>query len=165
MYAMKKLILIRHGKSSWDLPFKDSDRPLSKRGLNDAHLISEKITKDLPTRFMVWSSPAKRARNTAIIFTQHQNIPSELLIVNDDLYTFDVKKLAAAIKKCKNEHPNLILFGHNNAITDFVNKFGDKSIRNVPTAGVVIMQFDEENWQDISKGKIIKTIFPKEFKT
>ena len=162
---MKKLILIRHGKSSWDLPFKDSDRPLSKRGLKDAHLISEKITKDLPNRFMVWSSPAKRARNTAIIFTQYQNIPSELLIVNDDLYTFDVKKLAATIKKCKNEHPNLILFGHNNAITDFVNKFGDKSIKNVPTAGVVIMQFDEENWQDISKGKIMKTIFPKEFKT
>ena len=37
---MKELILIRHGKSSWDYPVSDKDRPLQERGINDAHLVS-----------------------------------------------------------------------------------------------------------------------------
>lgn len=161
---MKKLILIRHGKSNWDIPVNDEDRPLAQRGINDAHLIAEHITEYLPQRFMVWSSPAKRALNTAIIFSQYQNIPQDLLIVDPELYTFDVKKLSSTIKKCKNEHSNLILFGHNNAITDFVNKFGDKAIDNVPTSGVVIMEFEQDDWMTITNGRIIKTIFPKDIR-
>jgi len=61
-------------------------------------------------------------------------------------------------------HDNLILFGHNEAITNFVNKFGDLYIENVPTSGVVALQFDSEDWGNISKGKTITTLFPSQFK-
>ena len=161
---MKKLILIRHGKSNWDVPVNDENRPLSTRGVHDALLIAEHISKDLPSRFIVWTSPAKRALDTAIIFNQYHNIPHELTIVEDDLYTFDVMKLLTTIRKCKKEHPHLILFGHNPAITEFVNKFGDQKVSNVPTAGVVIMEFDQQDWKDIEHGRIVKTIFPKGLK-
>lgn len=156
--------MIRHAKSSWEVPVSDEKRPLSQRGVNDAHLVAEHISDILPNRFMVWSSPAKRAWHTSVIFSQVLNIPEELVVIKEDLYTFDVKKLFQIIKNCKNEYPNLILFGHNNAITDFVNKFGNKSIDNVPTSGVVVIEFDTEDWNDIDKGSIVKTIFPKELR-
>jgi len=77
---MKNLILIRHAKSSWDAPLKDMDRPLSKRGIADAHITSNEVDGFLPKTFIVWSSPAKRAKETAMIYAQNLSIPLETII-------------------------------------------------------------------------------------
>ena len=68
------------------------------------------------------------------------------------------------IKSCKNEFDSVILFGHNGAITNFVNKFGNIFIENVPTSGFVSLKFDSDNWQFIDRGRTIKTLFPKDLK-
>lgn len=158
---MKNLIIIRHSKSSWELPLNDIDRPLSKKGINDAHLISLKAQRLLPKSFIIWSSKAKRAKETAMIFSQNWLINYENIQIKEELYTFDENKLENIIKKCENMYDNLILFGHNEAITKFVNKFGDLFIENVPTSGVVSMQFDIDDWTNLKKGRIIESIFPK----
>ena len=44
---MKNLIIIRHAKSSWEAPLKDIDRPLSQKGIIDAHLVAKKCIKYL----------------------------------------------------------------------------------------------------------------------
>jgi phosphohistidine phosphatase len=59
---------------------------------------------------------------------------------------------------------SLIIFGHNEAITKFVNKFGDLLIDNVPTSGVVSLQFDIKDWKNLSKGKTLNTVFPSHYK-
>lgn len=161
---MKNLILIRHSKSSWDAPVQDIDRSISKRGVRDAHLIASKSVNIVPKSYIVWSSRAKRTTETAYIFSQYLSIPLETIYFTADLYTFDDKKLLQIIKKCKNEHDSLILFGHNEAITNFVNKFGDLYIDNVPTSGLVALQFDSNDWEDLGKGKTITTLFPSQFK-
>lgn len=158
---MKNLILIRHGKSSWDFPLSDIDRPLSQKGISDAFLISSKINKFLPSKFVVWSSIAKRTQETCYIFAQNLLIPLENIIFRKDLYTFDYKDLYNKIKLCDNRYENIILFGHNDAITKFVNKFGDQYIDNVPTSGVVQLEFNEDHWSDIKKGKTKNILFPK----
>ncbi|MHA3787850.1 SixA phosphatase family protein [Flavobacterium hauense] len=161
---MKNLILIRHAKSSWDAPLVDKDRPLSKRGINDAHLVASEVEQLLPKSYIVWSSTAKRAKNTAYIFAQNLSIPLETIIFKDDLYTFDAGSLEKAIKSCNNQFDNLILFGHNDAITNFVNTFGNRAVDNVPTSGFVSLSFQEDDWKDIQKGKIEKVLFPSELK-
>lgn len=161
---MKKLILIRHAKSSWEAPLEDKDRPLSKRGINDAHLVASEIEEHLPKSYIVWSSTAKRAKNTAYIFAENLSIPLETIIFKDDLYTFDEKSLENVIKSCNNQFDNLILFGHNGAITNFVNTFGNLAVENVPTAGFVSLSFQENDWKDIRKGKTEKVLFPSELK-
>lgn len=161
---MKNLILIRHAKSSWNAPLHDKDRPLANRGVKDAHLVSANILKHLPKTFIIWSSTAKRAAETAIIFTQNMLCPVESIIFKDDLYTFDEKQLEKIIKSCNNDYDNVILFGHNEAITNFVNKFGDVSIDNVPTSGLVSINFDADDWETINKGKTQKVIFPRDLR-
>lgn len=160
--AMKKLILIRHGKSSWDLPIEDHERPLSNKGIKNSNIIFDKLLNTLPQRFLIWSSTAKRALDTSVIFSEVANIPSELTIIKPELYTFDYTHLLQTIKKCEDSIPSLIIFGHNNAITDFVNKFGNKYIENVPTSGVVMIDFESDNWHDIKNGTITQTLFPKD---
>jgi phosphohistidine phosphatase len=161
---MKNLILIRHSKSSWDLPIQDKDRPLTKKGIKKAHLVSSNILGFLPKTFVIWSSTAKRASDSAIIFAQNIQYPVESIVYKEDLYTFDENQLEKTIKSCNNDFESVILFGHNAAITNFVNKFGDVFVQNVPTAGFVYMQFETDDWTKINKGQIIKIIFPKELK-
>ncbi len=161
---MKNLILVRHAKSSWETPLKDRDRPLSKNGLQAAHLVSSYVSKYLPKTYLFWTSVAERASQTALIFAQNLSYPIESIIYKDELYTFDENQLAKVIKSCKNEFDSVILFGHNGAITNFVNKFGDVFIENVPTSGFVSLQFDVDDWSAIEKGKTLKVIVPKDLK-
>jgi len=161
---MKNLIVIRHAKSSWDAPLKDIDRPLDNRGIKDAHRIALRAVKHLPKTFLMFSSTAKRASETAIIFAQNFLYPIENIVFKEELYTFDENNLERIVKSLNNKYDNVILFGHNEAITNFVNKFGNIFIENVPTSGFVSLKFDSDNWQFIHKGKTIKTLFPKDLK-
>lgn len=159
---MKSLILVRHAKSSWDFPVIDKERPLLEKGKNNIQKVAKKAVKYTPKEVTIWSSTAVRASQTAFLFCENAQLDQNKIIFKDSLYTFDESKLESEIKKCDSEVENLILFGHNEAITNFVNKFGDKIIMNVPTAGFVYLEFEQNSWQGIHKGKTIKTIFPKE---
>ena len=161
---MKNLILIRHAKSSWDAPLKDIDRPLDNRGVKDAHLVSLKVLDFIPKTFVIWSSIAKRAADTALIFAQNILYPTECIDYKKGLYTFDEKELEKTIKSGENVFDSIIVFGHNGAITNFVNKFGDIFIDNVPTCGFVALEFDTEDWKQLNKGKTKKIIVPKDLK-
>ncbi len=161
---MKNLILIRHAKSSWDTPLRDIDRPLDQRGVKDAHLVSLNIFNYLPQTFVIMSSIAKRASDTAVIFAQNILYPLESIIYKKELYTFDENQLEKTIKAIDDSYDSVIIFGHNAAITNFVNKFGDVFIDNVPTAGFVSLEFDTDYWKQIKKNKIKKIISPKDFK-
>ncbi|TDE05732.1 SixA phosphatase family protein [Flavobacterium sandaracinum] len=158
---MKNLFLVRHAKSSWEVPIHDKDRGLTCKGVKDAHLVSSEAKDSIPKAYVIFSSTAKRATNTALIFAQNLAYPIESIIYKDDLYTFDENDLEKVIKSYSNSYESVILFGHNGAITDFVNKFGDVYIENVPTSGFVHLKFETEDWKKIKKGKIEKIIFPK----
>ena len=161
---MKNLILIRHAKSSWEAPLHDKDRPLTSQGMQSAHLVSSHISRFLPKIYSVWSSTAERAKETAMIFAQNINFPLDSILYKEELYTFDERKLEKVIKTYSNGYDNIIIFGHNEAITNFVNKFGDVYIDNVPTAGFVHLEFESDNWDTIEKGKTKKIIFPRDLK-
>ncbi len=159
---MKNLILIRHAKSSWDAPLHDFDRPLTQRGITDAHQVAASALAFLPNHYHVFSSAAKRARETAIIFAQNFSFQVSDIQFSEELYTFDDRMLESIVKAFPNSYNNVILFGHNEAITNFVNKFGDIFIDNVSTSGFVSLQFDTDDWQNLRNGKTIKVIFPKD---
>ena len=161
---MKQLILVRHAKSSWDAPLHDFDRPLNSRGIQDAHLVSSHIGNHVPKSFLVWSSAAKRAAETAMIFAQNLSFPVESIVFKEDLYTFDERKLETVIKSSPDDCDHLIVFGHNEAITNFVNKFGNVFIDNVSTSGFVNIFFDSLSWATIEKGTTKKVIFPRDLK-
>ncbi|WP_396159292.1 SixA phosphatase family protein [Flavobacterium sp.] len=161
---MKELILVRHAKSSWEAPLRDYDRPLTSKGIQEAHLVSTYISNQIPNTFLIWSSAAKRAAETAMIFAQNISFPYESIIFKEELYTFDEIKLEQIIKSCPDHYEHLIIFGHNEAITNFVNKFGSSFIENVATSGFVSILFEQESWKYISNGITKKVVFPRDLK-
>ena len=161
---MKQLILIRHAKSSWEAPLRDFDRPLTSKGIQDAHLVSSHIENQIPKSFLMWSSSAKRAYETAIIFSQNISFPVDSILFKEELYTFDERKLEQIIHSCSDDYDHLIVFGHNEAITNFVNKFGNIFIDNVSTSGFVNIIFEQNSWREIKNGTTKKVIFPRDLK-
>ena len=161
---MKQLILIRHAKSSWEAPLRDFDRPLTSKGIEDAHLVSSHIENQIPKSFLMWTSPARRAYETAIIFSQNISFPLESILLKEELYTFDERKLEQIIHSCSDDYDHLIVFVHNEAITNFVNKFGDIFIDNVSTSGFVNIIFEQNSWKEIKNGTTKEVIFPRDLK-
>ena len=161
---MKKIILIRHAKSSWKHNVIDHDRPLNKRGFEDANLVSISLKESHLNIDLVLSSDAMRAKTTANIFMSNLDIDTSMVHLNHELYDFSGTNLIEVIKACDDSINTLMLFGHNHAITAFVNTYGDSYIDNVPTSGVVVIEFDIINWKNLNKGKTIQTLFPRDLK-
>ena len=160
----KKIVIIRHAKSSWEFNLPDQERPLSDRGIKDAGIVSNYLKENFEIPDIVYSSPAKRALNTCHIFLSVLNISRDKLAVVSELYDFDGNKVINFMKSLNNKYKNVMIFGHNHAFTSISNIFGDKFIDNLPTSGVVVINFNTNDWKKIDKGKTELLIFPKQFK-
>ncbi|MCH2194276.1 histidine phosphatase family protein [Kordia sp.] len=161
---MKTLIIVRHAKSSWEYPVDDKDRTLKLRGITDAHLVAKHIAAKIETPGVIFSSIANRALHTCAIFTRCLDYPFEKVIIKESMYDFGGSGLVATVKSCDDEVDTLMVFGHNHAITAVANTYGSQFFDNVPTSGVVVIQFDTNSWETISEGKTILKVFPKDLK-
>lgn len=161
---MKNLILVRHAKSSWEHHVIDHERPLNEKGINDANNISIYLNSKNLNIDGVFSSDSVRTKTTANIFFENLKIDRSMLQLNHDLYDFSGSNLIGVIKECPNDIHTLMVFGHNHAITAFVNTYGDIFIDNVPTCGVVQIEFDITDWKDLNKGKTVSTLFPRDLR-
>ena len=159
---MKNIILIRHAKSNREFEIKDFDRELIEKGIKNSIKCANVTLNEIDFCSIIYSSPAKRAIQTAEIFLKTWKLDLKSIKIIPELYTFDVTELEQIVKSCPNNHNSLILFGHNSAITDFVNKFGDIFIENVPTSGLVSITFDTDNWNNVMKGKTKRILFPRD---
>ncbi|NCP21209.1 MAG: histidine phosphatase family protein [Flavobacteriales bacterium CG03_land_8_20_14_0_80_35_15] len=159
---MKTLFIVRHAKSSWDYESVDDiDRPLKEKGIKDAHFMATVLFEKIERPDIFVSSCAIRALHTAVIFTNTFKFPFANLKISKSLYNFKDGYLAKTVRALDDGYNSAIIFSHNHGINDFVNQFGDEYIKNVPTCGVVSIEFDEDHWKNIKKGKTILKEFPK----
>ena len=146
---MKTILLIRHAKSSWKFPdLKDIDRPLNKRGNRDCVLMSA-VLADMQVHFdKIISSPAERAMSTAKAFASEDKI-----FTDQRLYLESISRLLTIIHEQDDAIQCVALVSHNPGITDFANFLAKADIENIPTSGIVGIQYDCNSWKEIEKGK------------
>jgi len=161
---MKTLYLVRHAKSSWEFDVIDHERPLNDRGLKEAPIVAAHIASKMEKPDLLLSSDALRAKTTALFFAKAYNIPESEIVLNHKLYDFAGQDLVKEILECDDTLNCIMVFGHNNAMTNFVNVYGDKQIDNVATAAFTAITFDIDKWSDLSLGKTVYTTSPKELR-
>ncbi len=163
---MKKLIIVRHCKSSWsDMSLSDFDRPLNNRGTNDGDLMSGKLIENLSSVDLLLSSSSNRTVLTSKFFIDKININK--IKYEDELYHADYKTIINKIKKVDNIINKLMIIGHNPGLTYLVNHFSKIRLYNLPTTGIVIFDFLIDNWKEIDKIKDLDPSwikFPKDYK-
>ena len=160
---MKKLVIVRHSKSSWSDPYlSDFDRPLNKRGYRDGGLMAEFLSKRINNVDKLLSSSSKRTRLTSEIFKNKIKIKVENY--TDKLYHASYDDIIDLLNQVKDDVRSLILIGHNPGLTHLVNFFTEVNLYNLPTTGIVVINFMIDKWKNIkdSKGNIEIIKFPKE---
>lgn len=159
---MKRLLLVRHGKSSWEFPVEDRNRPLKERAYRDAVLVVSKIHEVLEGSAVIWTSPAIRALETAKILKRELRIPDEDFFVKPALYTFSARELLKVIQSAAEEVKQLMIVGHNPALTEAANKLGDRYFENIPTTGLTVTEFENNSWRKVHNGRTVMSAFPKD---
>ncbi len=161
---MKTLIILRHGKSSWDDPMlRDFDRPMKNKGRRRTQLIADYLKQHNIIPDYIVSSPALRAVNTAKIVAIALGYDVENIEQNSDLYFVDTEKYFEAVYAAPDDKNCLMIVGHNPMITDFCNSFLAHFIQNLPTSGLCVLSFDINKWSEIHKVKPVlqHLVFPK----
>ncbi len=144
---MKTLTIVRHAKSSWkDHSLSDRERPLNKRGQRDAPEMGRRIAEAGIRPSLIVSSPALRAWTTAKIIAGEIGYPLEFLQREDMLYLASLDRWLDVVAAQDPGFNNLMLLGHNPGLTDFANYLSPGLTHNVPTAGVVCVNIDSDDW-------------------
>ncbi|MGY4385108.1 phosphohistidine phosphatase [Pedobacter sp. UYP24] len=150
---MKHLLLIRHGKSEWgNAHLQDFDRPLNPRGHRDAPEMATRILQKGLVPQLIVSSPAHRAITTAHHFEEVWHRSIHPIMQNDAIYEADVPNLLRVVNDFDNAYQSVVMFGHNPGFTDFANYLSNANIHNIPTCGVVLLEFPANDWQEIGNG-------------
>jgi len=147
----KQLLLVRHGKSDWgNLDLKDFDRPLNKRGKENAPEMAERlVNRGFHFNLMV-SSPAKRAKSTAKFFAEAYDVDD--IQYEESIYEANTTALLKVVNGLDDNADTVVMFGHNPGFTELANELSDADIYNIPTAGMVLMSFPFDSWKMVSKG-------------
>ena len=161
---MKTLTLVRHAKSSWkDTSLADRDRPLNKRGKRDAPEMGRRIADAGIRPSLIVSSPAVRAWTTAKIIANEIGYPLEFLQRDSALYLASVNGILDVVVSQDAGFNNMMLIGHNPGFTDFANYLVPGLTNNIPTAGVVSVELDTDDWSLYDKPDVTLLLydFPK----
>lgn len=124
-------------------------------------LRSKGITPEL-----IVSSPANRALSTAKIYAGKLNYDEKRIAVNSLLYFEGVNNILKVVNQLDDVSKTVFIFGHNPDFTEVANRFSDTTIDNVPTNGVVGVEFKTDKWSAVSfsNGKLIFFDYPSNHK-
>jgi phosphohistidine phosphatase len=159
---MKKLCLIRHAKSDWaNAQLEDIDRPLNARGYADANTMSLRLKNAGILPDGICSSSAIRACTTALIFARAFGMSEKECIFTPKLYGASESEFIHSLSSLPDKWETVFMFGHNPTITEVANELSGQTILNIPTCGIVMVEFDAATWAESGNGRLLLFDFPK----
>jgi phosphohistidine phosphatase len=166
---MRRLMLLRHGKSDWPSGMKDLDRPLAERGRQAvprvaAHMAEEQLFPDLAL-----VSPARRARETwELVAPKLGEVPARS---EPRFYESPPERLLAVVRELEPDVRSVLLVGHNPGFEDLAKLLighGDRyafarMAKKYPTAGLAVIDFPVEDWPAVKpgSGRLDRFVTPK----
>jgi phosphohistidine phosphatase len=149
---MKRLYLVRHAKSDKGIPgIEDKERPLNKRGKRDVARMGRRLKKSGIIVQTLYSSPAKRALDTAEGLVKTIGFPHKKIKIIDALYSSNIPKMLKLIKGIDDRVQVALIFGHNPEFFDLVNYFSPEQIDGFLTCGVFGIDFNINSWRKVAR--------------
>ena len=144
----RSLILIRHTKSNWgDFSLPDFDRPIKKERVEDAKNMASELKSLGVEPDLIICSPAKRTRQTAEYFYDKLKYDERKVEFDKRIYESTAEDVMQVIREVDPKVKTLVIIGHNPSLTNLANMFAENSIDEVPTTGVVWLEFTLKDWE------------------
>lgn len=168
---MRRLMLLRHAKSSWDDEgARDYDRPLASRGREAVPLVGAYMRREklLPDKVIL--SGSRRTRETWALVAAALPLVEDVQ-VDDRLYEATPPAIIAVIHECLEGAPRLLLIGHNPGFQSLARSLARSDRTKArhalddkfPTAALCVLDFPFEDWADVfaDTGTIERFVTPR----
>ena len=150
----RRLVLVRHAKSSWDYAeLADFERPLSPRGRRDAPAMAQRLAAEIKPPLRLVSSPALRAITTAHAFAEALDVPREQIRLEPRIYEATAPALLEVVRQLDPADNQVLLFGHNPGFSDLAVLLADSPIAEMPTCAVLRLRLKVNAWSEVEPGE------------
>ena len=148
---MKRLILFRHAKSSWEDDVGDVDRQLAGRGERDAPRMGKRLKARHAHPDLIVTSHAARAQRTADLVAKALGIKRKEIRTEPALYLASPDDILGVVAAQDASLSCVLVVGHNPGLTELVNRLlPDLALDNLPTSGAVAIDLSTTTWRDAS---------------
>ena len=161
---MKRLLILRHAKSDWSTGAStDRARPLNKRGTDAAITMGLVLAKIGEIPDLVYTSPAVRARETALLAADAGDWGAATVEVDELYETSPVAALAVA-GGAPADVERLMLVGHEPTWSYLVQTLTGASV-HLKTATVAAIDLPVARWSDApaTTGTLVYLLQPRLF--
>lgn len=159
---MKRLILTRHAKSSWDDPtMADHDRPLNERGKAAAADLGQWLASRGYVPEEVLCSDSLRTRKTFSGIAPA--LPATpVLELKPALYHAGPDVMMAVLRHGKAD--TVMMIGHNPGIAEFAHRLVSKTppsseFTRYPTGATLVVDFAIDTWAEVQFGQGVTVDF------
>jgi phosphohistidine phosphatase len=143
----KRLTLVRHANAEPDADVRDFERPLSRKGRNEAEEMARRFLDREMIPDLILTSAAVRTRETADIFARVLGVPPRLLQAEDSLYLADGDQILATIRAFGPRVSHLLVIGHNPGISAAAISLAPEAVTtDLPTCGTLTMHVSCALW-------------------
>lgn len=129
----------------------DFERPLNERGLKAAPFMGELLAREGYAPYVILSSPANRAKETARLVKRAGKLDAEIRYV-DRIYEASPQTLRQIVAEIDDAYPSVLVVGHNPGIEGFI-RFLTGVLEPFPTAALAVIDVDVDNWFTINEGR------------
>ena len=152
---MKKVILVRHGKSSWaDPELEDHDRPLNKRGWRAAPVIAGWLEGRGHVAEVVLCSSSLRTRQTLERMREGSAALPGDAHFEAGLYHASPEAMFARLRALPEGCDSVMLIGHQPGLGAFARRLANGAVRprcsrafeHFPTAAAAVLELDIKDW-------------------
>lgn len=160
---MRRLILMRHAKSSWDSPtLSDHERALNSRGQRSARALGDwlRAQDHVPDQALV--SSARRTQET--MAGLRLGMTPDLL---PQLYHASDSQMLDALRAARGDR--VLMIGHNPGIADFAATLVARApdhprFHDYPTCATLVVAFDVPDWSCAAPGggQVIDFVIPRD---
>ena len=163
---MRRLILLRHGKSAWPDGADDLERPLKKRGRAASRRMGRYLAEEGIVPDLALVSPARRTQET---WSLAKGPLGEVPMRSEPrIYDASPDRLLSVIREVEPEVGTLLLVGHNPGLEELLRLVvrrenpSEGAIAKYPTAGLAVIEVPAA-WPELSprSGHLDRFVTPK----
>lgn len=158
---MKRLLLMRHAKSSWEDPdMPDEERPLNERGRAAAQTMAKWLDGRGDVPDVVITSSAARSKETWERIKAALGVKNAEVIVQDSLYSSGPSAMLKALGRVPDKAERVLMIGHQPVVSSFARKLANghtpsacaRAYKKFPTGAIAVIDLPAEHWDDVEFG-------------
>ncbi|MDA0684870.1 MAG: histidine phosphatase family protein [Bacteroidetes bacterium] len=161
--GLKRIFLLRHGKSDWKTGDMDHGRPLASRGRRDADMIGQLMAGRDWNPELVLCSTAARTRQTIDRVSTSAGWTDPTIVYHDELYLAAPESVLRMIQSIQEEVSSVLVVGHQPFTSIVASFLLDGLMLDVPTACLVVVDCPATSWTEVGvlPGRLIDHILPR----